>query len=321
MREYDRVKYELESFLETAIGEDYDAVYYYIGERDFDQTDALSLEFVADLILEKITKQKPNPYLGSGLADTDEVLFSVVDGAPENIRSKIADREKRKEAAAERHAIYIPDSSRFRKFIETAILVGMDSPEYDDKFFIIPWYIETWEKCCDFVRNATDEDYDAIYYFIHKKDFDQTNGAVIEAVVDLLFERIAPDGVIQYISRRSIDTEKAFYEDGLSAPDNVMIQVNRRKQKIESPQFRWHGYVPDSEKFMDLLFDIRVKCNYTGKQERLRKASEPYYNSLSYRAERYIGNKVEEAGGCGVVFGSIYLAFLGFCLLYALFNV
>lgn len=283
MKEYDRVRRELESFLEVADGEDYDAVYYYIGEKDFDQTDALSIELVADLILEKATQTKPNPYTGSGLVDPDEILFSTTEGAPENICGRAAERAKRKEAAEARRAVYIPDSSQFRKFIEMIILAGMDMPEYASKFFFIWDYNRQWKNCFNFVKNAAGDDYDAIYYFIGKHDFDQTNDTIIEAVVDLIYEKLshAESGKkFEYITRRVIDINKATSQNTYNVPDNVLDRmITREKKEKESVEIKHRTYVPDSEEFIHILGCMSVSFTITEEIEVRDKMWEKYGSS------------------------------------------
>lgn len=121
MEEYGAIKRDLTEFLRTASEQDYDAAYYYVGKYDFDQSDAISLEIVADMILEKATVGKKNPYRRSMSVGFDNRLINGADDTHPIVGERVSSRLKSEQSAAIRGITYIPDSEKFSYLISSAV--------------------------------------------------------------------------------------------------------------------------------------------------------------------------------------------------------
>lgn len=120
MEEYRNIRESIIDFLKTACGQDYDAVYYYIGRYDFNQSDPVSCEVVADLILEKATKGKKNPYSNKVTANLTGVLYSNEEDTPSSLKSGILQRLQAEQSAKANGMIYIPESPKFIHLVSAA---------------------------------------------------------------------------------------------------------------------------------------------------------------------------------------------------------
>ena len=120
MEEYRGIRSDLIDFLKTASGEDYDAVYYYIGQYDFNQSDPLSIEVVADLILEKATAQKKNHYSNKRSTDLIGVLYGDAESAPTILMPNISKRSQAEQSARAKGMTYIPHSTKFIHLVSSA---------------------------------------------------------------------------------------------------------------------------------------------------------------------------------------------------------
>lgn len=117
MGDYRVIKEELLKFLQTARGEDYDAVYYYIGKYDFDQNNPEALNVVADLILEKATIGKAQPYKAERKPAASNFLYKDIDVALENVSRNIAKRVAAEHSSQDKGMVYIPESNRFNMIV------------------------------------------------------------------------------------------------------------------------------------------------------------------------------------------------------------
>lgn len=108
-------------FLKGVSGEDYDAVYYYIGGYDFDPSDSVTVEIVADLVLEKATADKINPYRGVRPSNLTGILYKDWDSVPPNMMPNVLRRKRIElESKQGRGMTYIPESSKFGHYIYSA---------------------------------------------------------------------------------------------------------------------------------------------------------------------------------------------------------
>lgn len=120
MEEYKRIRVDLIDFLRTACGQDYDAVYYYIGKYDFNQNDLLSLEVVADMVLTKATAKKKKPYWNSETSSLVSILYNEYEGTHLVVERHIRERLDAEQKAATGGMTYIPDSPRFVQLVSAA---------------------------------------------------------------------------------------------------------------------------------------------------------------------------------------------------------
>lgn len=121
MKEYEGIRESLVEFLRCAKEEDYDAVYYFIGKYDFDQSDPRVVETVADLVLEKATSGKNNPYFGKSAIDRYDLLYHNGENAPDILSENIWRRKRAEMDAEQRGMVYIPDSQGFVHLASAAL--------------------------------------------------------------------------------------------------------------------------------------------------------------------------------------------------------
>lgn len=131
MEEYRGIRSSLLDFLKTACGEDYDAVYYYIGKYDFNQSDPLSIEVVADLILEKATAGKKNPYSNKKSTDLIGILYGDAEGAHPILMPNISRRQQAEKSARANGMTYIPNSTKFVHLVSSAASMPTQA-EFDE---------------------------------------------------------------------------------------------------------------------------------------------------------------------------------------------
>ena len=120
MEEYRGIRNHLIDFLKTAHGEDYDVVYYYIGKYDFDQSDPLSVEVVADLVLEKATADKKNPYSNKKSTNLIGILYGDVENAHPILATNISRRLQAEQSAKANGMTYLPNSTKFVHLVSSA---------------------------------------------------------------------------------------------------------------------------------------------------------------------------------------------------------
>lgn len=119
MEEYKGIRDDLIDFLRTARGQDYDAAYYYIGKYDFNQSDSLSLEVVADMVLEKATAGKKNPYRSNN-SNLIGVLYKGDDDTHSVVKAQISSRLEAEQKSAANGMTYVPESTRFVHLVSSA---------------------------------------------------------------------------------------------------------------------------------------------------------------------------------------------------------
>ena len=124
MGKFDKTREELLSFLSTVDGEDYDAVYFFIGERDFDRSDAETVGKVADYFMEKASSVEEYPYRNCNPITEGDRLYKDGEGAPEELRDVIERRRARIQEAEKDGMTYIPYSREFERWMNFSMAYG-----------------------------------------------------------------------------------------------------------------------------------------------------------------------------------------------------
>ena len=129
MGKFDGTRNELIRFLSAADGQDYDAVYYFLGERDYDRGSIHALGQVADFFLEKASSFGQYPYRNINPIDKFSLVYPHGENAPERMHDFIEARKAREAEAEKNGATYIPESVRFTELMISAGYFGTISDE------------------------------------------------------------------------------------------------------------------------------------------------------------------------------------------------
>lgn len=122
VKEYINLRNELMELLKVADKEDYDAVFYFIGQIDFDQDDEETLRAVADIVLMKATKGKSNSYRDQmSFQDCIDVLYKNQNVDSEKARKHIVFRKDKEVEFAKMGFVYIPESEAFKSIVSSAM--------------------------------------------------------------------------------------------------------------------------------------------------------------------------------------------------------
>lgn len=148
----DYAKYKkgfIDHFLRGVAGVDYDAVFYFIEQYDFDSSNEGSLGAVADLVYKKATRGTAHPYTPTDLAGYEGLYaYKKGDEPHDSVRDNVFRREKAEQMSSEKGLIYVPMSDNFLSRVRfTAI--GLKTPREERRAKRISIYddlIRGWEE-------------------------------------------------------------------------------------------------------------------------------------------------------------------------------
>ena len=134
MGKFDGMREELLEYLSTADGEEYDTVYYFIGERDYDRSDPETVGKVADYFIEKSSSTRQYPYRNNNPITEGDRVYKDGEGAPEEMQEFIERRRARVLEAEKDGMTYIPYGNRFDSLMCQVIFYGGKTEEEAEAF-------------------------------------------------------------------------------------------------------------------------------------------------------------------------------------------
>lgn len=126
MIEYNDVRNNLICLLKSPNDEDYDAVFYFIGGKDYDVSNLYAVNAVADMILTKATVGTKKWYIPKNSGNIVGVYSCCEDISEHDTATmeRARAREVKEEEARAAGTTYIPHSPRLETYICQALLVG-----------------------------------------------------------------------------------------------------------------------------------------------------------------------------------------------------